>query len=309
MAKRNKKPQNFRPPTSFWESAHLNRQTFDYYYFHLMELATACFHWKNLPDTIDPRFLEMCLFYKGMCVFFKDPVIGYLALQLLPGGTWNVYDIPTKRIAYGSNGYRMNLTAENSVIIFNNYSRMGTAPAIEMYANRLSNIARTIDVNVLAQKTPKILACSENQRLTLQNLYKEYMGNEPFIFGDKHLEVTPITSLDTSTPFVSDKLQMIKRQMYNEALTYLGIENNNSEKAERLVTNEGISNVSPVQAARFTRLNPRQEACEQINRMFGLNISCEYRAPLSIDRMMQEVQNGQVYNGAPDDMRASGGAQ
>ena len=45
----------------FCQSLYMNNRTYLQYYNRLTELALSMFEWKNLPDTIDPRFLEMCL--------------------------------------------------------------------------------------------------------------------------------------------------------------------------------------------------------------------------------------------------------
>jgi hypothetical protein len=163
------------------------------------------------------------------------------------------------------------------VIIFNNYTRTNGQLDIEMYARRLYEIERTIDVNVKSQKTPTMILCPENQRLTMENLFKKYEGNIPFIFGDNKLDLNGIKPLKIDAPFVSDKLQILKRQIWNEALTYLGIDNANTEKKERLVTDEVTSNLGGVQAQRYTRLNSRRDAAAKINAMFGLNIEVDFR--------------------------------
>jgi hypothetical protein len=267
-----------RKKDNFWESALMNNKTFLQYYNRLVELSLNVFEWKNLPDSIDPRFLELTLFGDGMSVFFKDDVMGYLALQVMISGELDVYRIPIKRNAYAVNGYHNSLTNNNSVIIFNNYTHTNSQLDIEMYAQRLYEAERAIDVNVKQQKTPKIIKCSESQRLVMENLMKQYNGNEPFIFGDKDLDTTEIKPFDISSPFVADKLQILKRQIWNEALTYIGIENSNTEKKERLVTDEIQSNLGGVEAQRFTRLNARKDACKKINTMFPeLKIDVEFR--------------------------------
>ena len=183
---RNKKKQD----RMFWESARLNNATYQQYYNRLTELSTVMFEWKNLPPTIDPRFLELTLFAKGMAVFFKDEELGYLALPVAINGTWNVYNIPTGRRAYATNGYQnSNLDEKNSVIIFNNYIHTNSMLDVEMFSRRLYNMDRAIDININAQKTPVVVQCNEQQRLTMLNLYKQYEGNEPFIFGDKNLDL------------------------------------------------------------------------------------------------------------------------
>lgn len=261
-----------------WESALLNNRTYLQYYNRLLELAINMYEWKNLPDTVDERFLELTLFSDGMAVFFQDDGgLGYLCLQCMIGGELDVYRIPIDRTAYATNGYQMRLDNQNSVIIFNNYTHTNSMLDVEMYARRLYEIERTIDVNVKAQKTPVLIRATENQRLTMKNLYMQYDGNEPFIFGDKQLDMDGIKVLKTDAPYVADKLNILKRQIWNEALTYLGIENSNTEKRERLVSDEVTSNLGGVSAQRFCRLNARRKAAEQINKMFGLNIQVDFR--------------------------------
>lgn len=281
----------------FNDTLAMNRKTYNHYLRRLTELATTSIKWNNLPETIDERFLEMVLYNKGMAVFFRDEVLGFLCLEVMIGGSWNVYNTPNQRTAFATNGYQVNLTPENSVIIFNNFLRTPSIIDMELYALRLYEIERALDVNIKGQKTPKIITCSENQRLVMQNLMMQYEGNFPFIFGDKSLETQGLSSIDTASPFVADKLQIVKRQIFNEALTFLGIENNSNEKEERLVTNESISNLGSVQAARVQRLASREQACRQINDMFGLNISVDFKTPLSIDSMLKKgEENGEVYD-------------
>lgn len=262
----------------FGESAYMNNRTYIQYYNRLTELATSMFEWKNLPDSIDQRFLEMALFADGMAVFFKDDTLGYLALQVMIGGHLNVYRIPTERKAYATNGYNMPLDDTNSVIIWNNYMHTNAMLDVEMFSKRLYNLDRAIDVNTNAQKTPVLIQCDENQRLTMLNLYKQFDGNQPFIFGNKALDTNGIKVLQTGAPYVADKLYQLKSQIWNEALTYLGISNTNVTKKERMISDEVIRNMGGVIASRYSRLEMRRQACEQINKMFGLDISVDYRA-------------------------------
>ena len=274
--------------TMFCESALINNRTYLQYYNRLTELAISMFEWKNLPETVDPRYLEMCLFSDGMCVFFNDEVLGFLALQVAIGGQLNVYRIPIERRAYASNGYQMNLTEENSVIIFNNYLHTNSMLDVEMFSKRLYNLDRAIDVNANAQKTPFLIQCDESQRMTMKNLYKQYEGNEPFIFGSKALDVNGLKVLQTGAPYVADKLYELKVQYWNEALTYLGISNINTTKKERMITDEVTRNQGGVVASRYSRLESRRQACRQINNMFGLDIWCDYREDF---QDVQEVIN------------------
>lgn len=267
---------------NFWESNYMNNRTYMQYYNRLTELSISMFEWKNLPPTVDPRFLELTLFSDGMVVFFKDPVLNELVLQCMISGPLDVYRIPKNRTAFASNGYRMELTEKNSVIIFNNMLHTNSILDVEMFSKRLYNLDRAIDVNANAQKTPILIQCTENERLTMKNLYEQYDGNQPFIFGDKALNTAGIKVLKTDAPYVADKLYGLKTQIWNEALTYLGISNTNIMKKERMITDEVQRNQGGVIASRYSRLDSRKQACKKINEMFNLNIDVDYREDYQI---------------------------
>ena len=266
-----------RKRTEFEESLRMNNYTWRQYFDRLMQLSMVMFKYDNLPDTIDSRFLEKTLFNRGNCLFFEDDVLGYLTLPSANLGKFDVYDIPRMRRAYAVNGYNKDLTIDDSVIIYNNYLRTNSRLDVEMFAKKLYNIDRAIDTNANAQKTPILLLCDENERLSYLNLYKEYDGNAPVIKGTKGLDLQGFQVLKTDAPYVADKLYDLKTQIWNEALTYLGITNVSFQKKERMITDEIDRMLGGTYANRYSRLLARQEACDKINNMFGLNISVSYR--------------------------------
>lgn len=277
----------------FWNRVAKDKYIDNEYYRRLVELSCVMFEWKNLPDNIDPRFIELSLFRDGHVLFFKDEDLGedgkFLVTRCALGGPRDVYNIPINRRAYANNGYNNNLTSDNSVIIWNNYLRLGSYHDILLKAERLSNLDQTIDVNVNAQKTPVTIVCSENQRLTLMNAYEQYEGNSPVIFADEGINFDSMKALSTEAPFVAKDLYELKTQYWNEALTYLGISNVSFQKKERMVTDEVSRSMGGVMANRYSRLNMRQEACKQINKMFDLNVSVDYRDDFNAD--LYELEN------------------
>lgn len=270
MAKRRKDRE-------FWESADLNVASYIQYYDRLTELSISMFEWRNLPPTVDARFLELTLFANGMAVFFKNEADEYLALQCAISGPLDVYRIPIRRRAYAVNGFNQELDNTDSVIIYNNMLHKNSMLDVRMFARELYNLDRAISVNANAQKTPILIRCTENERLSLENLYMNYDGNKPVIYGDKGLNPNALTVLKTDAPYVADKLYTLKTQKWNEALTYLGISNVNITKRERLITDEVTRNQGGTIASRYSRLESRRQACAKINEMFGLDVQCDYR--------------------------------
>lgn len=142
---------------------------------------------------------------------------------------------------------------------------------MELFALRLYEAERTCDVNIKAQKTPLIIRGDESLKLTMENLYNKYNGNEPIIYADKkQLGSDSIEAIKTEAPFIADKIMLYKQQIWNEALTFLGIDNIASEKKERLVESEASSNNELVNLNLQARLQTRKQACKEFNEYFGL---------------------------------------
>lgn len=263
-----------------------NNETEYVWFNRLVEIALNGIKWHNLPPEIDARYLELALLFCGSALFFHDEEAGFAVWRYAPIGRYDHYRDPERRRAIPEMGntYNRVLTADDSVIIWNNLTRTPDIIALRYYTRKLSATDRAIDVNIAGQKTPKMVICDERQRLTFENLIAQYTGNLPFIFGAKSLqELGNIQVLDTSAPFVAADLAAIKRQQFAEALTYFGIENSSSEKKERLVSDEVTSNLGAVEIARECRLNARRMAADAINRMFGDRLEApvyvEFNAP------------------------------
>ena len=284
-----------RRKTYFDESAILNNRTYVQYVNRLTELAISMFEWKGLPESVDSRYIELHLFSNGCMVYFDDEVMGNLCLDCTYNGRLDVYGYPVLRRAYSSyNGYNRLLKSSNSVIIWNNLLHIPSEADIRAYARRLWMLDRIIDVNTNAQKTPVLVQGNEKQRMSLINLYKEYDGNAPVIFGDSSLNTDGLKSISTGAPYVADRIYELKNQIWNEALTYLGISNINIQKKERLITDEVTRNQGGTVASRYSRLEARRQAVERINDMFGTNIKVNYREDY------QEIEPENVINNIDD---------
>lgn len=223
--------------SKFIESAALNRATFNDYMFRFKKLATSIFEWTGLPESCDARWLELCLFYFGQAAFLYDKDLGFINTKAIPNDKLNIYGIPTKINCYsyeyqkmcdlytGLKKYKKEDVEDDSecILIMNNYDRVATEPTLNLFCRRLYEVERTIDVNIKSQKFPLFIVCDEKQRLTMKNLYMKYEGNEPVIFGDKNLfsDGSKVEAIKTDAPYIADKLQEYKMQIWNEMLTFL----------------------------------------------------------------------------------------
>lgn len=113
----------------------------------------------------------------------------------------------------------------------NNLLELPTSSTINLFAYRLYETERTIDTNLIAQKTPVLIEGDTKTILTLKNTYMSFAGNTPFIFGNKDYNINQkLNALKTDAPYLIDKLELHKHEIWNEALTFLGIDNANTDK-------------------------------------------------------------------------------
>ena len=262
----------------------------------------------NLPDEIDARFLELSLFECGEIVFAQDEVTGlYFVMRNVNAGQLDKYDRPIYRRLYANNGLNLERTSADSVIIYNNVLRTSSVPITRYYSDRFHFYDQIVDVNVNAQKTPVLIRCSENERLSVENLYLKYEGGQPIIFGDKALSNKPIDVLKTDAPFVADKIYDMKVKYWNEFLTFFGVSNVNINKKERLTTDEVNRQLGGAIAARGSGMLARKEACKEINRMFNLDIDVVFNEDYQLkvndpdDELIDENQVDDENGGAFDE--------
>ena len=250
------------------------------YFIRLMLIARSLFKYENLPNGMDEKWIERYLFGEGACLFYKDPTIGYMVAKIGETGPLNYYDEPTTVRPYATNyiykGEEL-INNVNCVIIRNNDEMLPTAPTLQIYAYDLTNIKRTQDTNIINLKMPTIVRCSDKQKLSLKQTIAQRNDNEPVIWGDKSLDLNSVEVLDLKTTIVFDKLQIQKHAIWNECMTFLGINNANMDKRERLVDDEVQANNEQVKACEDVMLKAREDAVKRINKMFGLDIKVRRR--------------------------------
>ena len=267
------------PKDAFSDAILMNNRTYNDYLDRMRKICLSMFEWVNLPDSMNARFLEQCLYYQGQAALLYDNDYGYLNTMASDGGYINIYGLPTEIMCYS---YRFNQRRslyttdvgeekdKECILVLNNYDRVPTTYTISLFAYRLAEAQRTVDVNVKAHRTPILITTDQKQYFTLKKMYEEYDGNTPAIFADKNI-ITPdaLKALKTDAPMVIKDIMDYKREIWNEFLTFMGI-SNLSEKRERMISNEIDSNNELVNLNLQALLIPRKKACEQFNEKYGL---------------------------------------
>lgn len=249
----------------------------------LSELAMNRFKWTGLPETIDPRFLELTLLQSALAVFYFDEEYQkYFALQGTPAGELNMYQNPTSFQVLGNRFISKRLSAmpraikgsdlskpEECIPIWANYLRMPDTDIIMTYAQKLATIDRTIEINAANARRPKILAVNPNMRLSIENINRQIDEGQAAIeinLDTFDQTVGGLSALDLGVnPDTIEKIQISRTRMWNECMGLLGINNANQDKKERLVSDEVAANDDQVDSMRWVSLNARRIAAHQIN--------------------------------------------
>lgn len=303
----------------FIDSAILNDETFQDYLNRFRKIALSMFEWVNLPKTMNENFIEKCLFYNGKCAFLKDEEMGFINTKVCSNGYLNIYGLPTKLncFSYDYSKSRDLFTTRESeeqeltdcIYVMNNTEVIPTISTLELYAYRLYMCDRVCDVNLSGQRYPIMILGDEKSRMTLENLYSQYDGNKPFIFGKKELlDENKMQVLRTDSPYIIDKVTDYKKEIWNEALTFLGINNMSIVKGERLTKNESQENNELVNLNLLSFLKTRQQACREFNELFGFTgtdkeISVRVRSDLfNIIKQNESIVSDYMDNGKIDDI-------
>ena len=276
----------------------LNVFTENDYLERLSIIALSRFEWQNLPESMDQRYLEWCLFMLGQAAILKTKDYGFINTKATTAGEINIYGLPTEINCYSfgefnekrkvytgllkdSEGNIVNDDYGEAILVMNNYFRTGNLQTLQLFANRLTEATRSIDVNVQNQKYPLLILTDQNQLLSMKQVYRQMATNEPVIYGSKKaLTLEDIKVLKTDSPYVADKLTEYKNKVWDEALIYLGIQVID-EKKERLVESEASQNNEVTNLNLQSALITRQQAAKELNERFGLNVSVKVRSDLN----------------------------
>lgn len=280
-----------------WQTNRLNVQTYELWRHKFYSIALAAFEWDNLPELIDPRYLEIVLLYYGMGGFFdmsgRRNLGMYAFAQATPLGNPNMYLNPNKVQLIPPNGrnqwvryayYHVRtllggdyvIEEPDSIVCFDNIRRIPLVRFIDQQAMRIARIDRIIDINMGAQATPWILETIEERAKDAVNLAKQLSGFEPLIIKYKTKDAVETKVLNLEAPYVADRLIADRNKLINDTLTLLGVDNSNTEKRERATVGETESNDEFIMLMRASRIECRRRFCEQVNKRWGLDLDVHY---------------------------------
>lgn len=295
-----------------------NDVTFCSYFDQLKSMAENSFRWEGWPESIDPLYIEECLFTFGLVAVFKDPVVGVVALPAMQAGGFDLYGLPRQVRAFSEKTgfsvllkYSPDPELSECILIHNTGRDLNSARfkgALGMYAERLAEMKRTEDVNIFAQRTPLAMVVPDGQVETYTNLLDRYNNFGQIVLGYKGLDVDAVKAIHTDAPFIADKVDELFIKTWNEAIGFLGISNLSVYKKERVNTDEVARSMGGSLMCRNIRQAPRERAVELINKKYGLDLSVTFSEELFDEELFGD-NNGNItgYNRPDSPEQGEGG--
>lgn len=272
-----------------------NMKTYIMYREEMLTLAENVFEFKNLPEFIDVSYLNKTLLRNGSIAFFRDDVLGLIALPYDVIGNFDIYGRPQQIMCRASNGtYYKKLNQGEFVIMYDNNGRYPIYMDICQMAERISLSKRTIDVNIVQQRTPRIWKTSQDKKRTLQDMLSNIDGMEENIATYESIDIDDMNVVLAPAPYVADKIDLHLDKEWAEFYRLIGVANLVEQKKERMIRDEMNASQGGTIASRFSRFEPRKRAIDEINKKFGTDIEVKYYdgEPTSeeLDELIEEVE-------------------
>ena len=253
-----------------------NFKTYNMYFRQMLTLAENVFEFKNLPEFIDVSFLNKNLLRKGSVAFFEEQDLGLIALPYNTFGSLDVYGRPDKIEVFAENSFRRKLNKDEYVLMYDNNGRYPLYLDICQMAERIALCVRTIDINMIHQRTPRLWKTSQDKLLSVKRTINDIDAMEEDVISYESLDIEDLNAVLAPAPYVSDKIDLHLRELWSEFFRLIGVANLQEQKRERVIVDEMVASQGGTIASRYSRFEPRKNAVEKINKKFNTNIEVSY---------------------------------
>lgn len=250
-------------------------------------LAINRFSWEGLPYGLTSEQLEKLLIKHGQLMGYQDELKGLFILPCSGTKDVNPYGLPTVYRIMSENGkINDDIDIDEGILLKNNPLGIGDLDIIESYAKKIDDVEMTMEVNLFQQSIPRIILADEDSKLSAKKLIQQIRSFKFAIFGKSSLSNNIKSSdvLDTQAPYILDKLQDLKVSLRNELLTYLGINNINNIKKERMIVDEVNANNDYINISLDLMYDMRKNFAYEFNKKYGTNVIVKKR----------EVEDGNI---------------
>lgn len=274
-----------------------NAQLTWYFRRYLIQKAISVFKWK-MPESWDPDFFRYALYARGYLAIVRTDKFGVIPTLCTLGG-FNVFYRPLYATITNPllTGIMEPLIDKQCVVIRLQPDYGSIMDLVNYYADMLSLCAEATGINLVNSKLAFAAgARSKAAAESLKKMFDQMQAGNPLVVYDKDLSdddkpLFEFFAQNLQNTFISPDILMAMRKIEQEFLTKIGLPNTNTDKRERLTTDEVNANNGETQALADLWLETINRECAKARKMFGLK---EFSADWRIDPNADNVNNGSV---------------
>lgn len=274
-----------------------NLNTLQMYRRQMFNITENRIQYSNLSPYIDMKYVNRCLFRQGVVASFIDDVLGHLILPYQNVGALDCYGRPTSIMCYGLNGYRSKVLNRDEFVLL--YDTTGGYPLlydVEQYAERMALDVRTMDINIAQQKTPRIFTTSTGNEMTVKHIINNIDSYENEVLAYKNLDMDAINAVLAPAPFIADKVNEHKREIWSEFLRLIGVTDITIQKKERLIKDEVNYSQGGTIIGRYASAYPRDIWKQQCKEKLGIDVDWHFYDNLNTDLSLIDNNGGDDYD-------------
>lgn len=244
------------------------------------------FKWNGLDEEIKDQqenFIMRKFWSDGTIAGRKVPSLDVMAYMPYAGMEFDMYDFPSKVTLVNLRGVSQVLVPQTPQVVGKdvvigwcqpNHKPIETI--VRYYVDRMVQVDMVINTNLNLMKMPFLIGVNEVDKDKMKNIVDRILANEVVVFASLE-ELNKVQALATQTPYIIDKLVAHKRGLEQELMTYMGVDNNGSENLEQThVSVDAVNaNNDVINDYGYAIEAEIKKWIEQINRVFGRNISIE----------------------------------
>lgn len=262
-----------------------NTALVEYYTRYLFQKVISVFEFEGLPEEWADNYFKYVLFGYGVIAVIYTDKYGIICQDCGLSG-FDVFYQPTRCIIANPHlpGLKEFKIHENCEIIKLQPDYGSVMDLVTTYADLMALALETTGANLLNSKLSYVFfAENKTAAESFKKLYDRVASGEPMAVIDKNLlmeDGTPAWQIFTQNVgqnYITDRLLNDMKTLEDQFNTVIGVPNANTQKRERMITDEVNANNVDTQCRVNLWLETMNKDIEQVNKMFGTDIKVKYR--------------------------------
>lgn len=261
-----------------------NNKTFEYFKRYLLKRAISVFDFK-LPKLWNANYFLYTLFMNGFISVLNVEPYGVICQQCGLMG-YNLYYNPTQITVSNPNitGIINRTIGSDCAVIQLQPDYAGIMDIVEYFSAKLALLSEALDMNMLNSKLAYLFyATNKREAESFKKLFDNVMSGEPAVIVDTVMkpdggDVIKAFANNLKQNYITPDMLADMRTLLNEFDSMIGLPNANTQKRERMITDEVQANDIETKSLSALWLETVKTGMDVANAIFpGLDLNVDWR--------------------------------